>query len=864
MIFVEGGTFTMGCTPEQGNCYAGERPTHKVTLTDFFMGEFQVTQKLWRAVMDNDIRQQWMSNQIADRESNNGINASIEKINELKEKTGGVPIPPLKIAFDASAEGLIQASSKGGKKLPREYFNLFNVEKYSGVIPINGAGDNYPVYFLSYNNCELFCNRLNELLVGQLPEGYRFCMPTEAQWEYAARGGNLSKGYRFSGSHNLDEVAWFENNSHETTHEVGKKMKNELGIYDMSGNVWEWCRDRYSEKYYSKSSAINPKGPDIGNEFILRGGSWIGNEWCCRIASRHKDDPAVYAENYGFRLCLEPSPKLSGSGFFGYSGNFTTSRLSSGKNLTFKANNMEFEMVFVEGGTFAMGCSAEHNNIDFRHYICDNNEKPVHNVKLSNFYMGKFEVTQKLWQTVMGTTLIQQRDLANPDWELYGEGDNYPVYYVSYEGCVEFCNKLNKLLYTQLPEGYEFVLPTEAQWEYAARGGKKSRGYTYSGSNFINKVAWCEENCEKKMRETGRKFKNELGIFDMSGNVWEWCRDWFEENYYSYASATNPQGPLTGMQRVLRGGSWSFKPWHCRVSTRYFYEPTGRSASVGFRIALAPAKELFDLKSLKDAVNKLSARASSVNNRIFKVDDLYFEMVFVDGGTFTMGCTSNPNDCFENEEPTHSVTVSDFYIGKYQVTQQLWRKVMGSTLQQQRDLGNPEWELYGEGDDYPMYYINLWECEEFCFKLNDLLSKLLPEGYKFALPTEAQWEYAARGGKKSKGCIYSGGDIISKVAWFMENGNDKIQKIGMKKGNELGIYDMSGNVWEWCRDYFDGDYYYISPEYNPVGPEYGFQRALRGGSWRSTEQGCRVSCRYKSSPGDRASNCGLRLALVKE
>jgi len=791
------------------------------------MGEFQVTQKLWKAVMGTDIQQQFLMHAIEE----------IERLERLKKVGVNDPITTFIFA--------------GTEFTPKEY----------GEVMSFGVGDNCPMYLINYSNCELFCNRLNNLLSDQLPEGYKFRIPTEAQWEYAARGGKLSKSYRFSGSDNIDEVAWYNANSKGPT-EVGKKIQNELGIYDMSGNVWEWCRDKYSQTYYRNSQAINPKGPVKGGQYVLRGGTWDYGKWACRVAARFKADPATFTENYGFRLVLEPPPKLSGSGFFGYTGNFTSSRLSSGKNLTFKANDVDFEMVFVEGGTFAMGCDPKYNKYDFLSaYICDSIEQPSHRVKLSNYYMGKFEVTQKLWYAVMGTTAQQQRDLVNPNWEMRGEGDQYPMYYVSYEECEAFCEKLNRLLYHQLPEGYNFTLPTEAQWEYAARGGKKNKEYIYSGSNRINRVAWWENNSEKKVRKVGSKFENQLGIYDMSGNVWEWCRDWFESDYYTYGSTTNPQGPLSGTHRILRGGSWNLKAWHCRVTTRYYYEPVGRSANVGFRIALEPAKNLFDLKSLKDAIDKQS---SSANNRTFKISDLSFDMIFVKGGTFTMGCTSDPSDCFSNEEPIHSVTVSDFYVGKYQVTQQLWTNVMGTTVSQQRDLLDSTLMLHGEGNFHPMYYINHKECEEFCERLNQLLAKQLPEGYKFALPTEAQWEYAARGGRKSKGYTYSGDNNLKKVAWFEENSNEKAREVGMKKKNELGIYDMSGNLWEWCSDWFDSEYYSYSPSVDPTGPVYGYHRVMRGGSWRSIVQGCRVSCRAKNSPNERASNCGVRLVLVKE
>jgi len=531
MIFVEGGTFVMGCTPDQGSCYPGERPTHKVVVPDFFIGELQVTQKLWRAIMGTNVRQQWICRMFGD------LNPDFF------------------------------------------YEREFTPGDYAGILQLKGEGDHYPMYFINYSDCEFFCHRLNQFLSNQLPEGYRFRMPTEAQWEYAARGGKMSRGYRFSGSDRADEVGWYSANSKEKIHEVGKKIKNELGIYDMSGNVWEWCRDRYSEAYYSSSPSAHPKGPDKGMQYVLRGGSWDYGGWACRAAARHKNYPTARTENYGFRLALEPPAKLSASDFLGYTGKFTTSRPSSGKNLTFRVNDTKFEMAFVEGGTFTMGCTSDPND-------CFENEEPTHSVTLSDFYMGRFQVTQQLWNRVMGTTVSQQRNLLDSTLVLYGEGNDYPIYYVNHTECEAFCEKLNQLVSKQLPKGYKFSLPTEAQWEYAARGGRKSKGYTYSGDHNIWKVAWYEENSEDKTRKVGLKGRNELGIYDMSGNVWEWCSDWFDGSYYSYSPSTDPTGPGYGYHRVLRGGSWRSIEQGCRVSCRYKNLPNERASNCGLRLAL--------------------------------------------------------------------------------------------------------------------------------------------------------------------------------------------------------------------------------------------------------------------------------------
>lgn len=253
------------------------------------------------------------------------------------------------------------------------------------------------------------------------------------------------------------------------------------------------------------------------------------------------------------------------------------------KKLTFTANGVNFEMILVEGGTFILDDEYEY------YRVCNNNnnEKPTHNVTLTDYYIGKFEVTQKLWKAVMETNIQQQCEKAKKN-RLFGEGDDYPMYYIKYGECDEFCGKLNKLLSYQLPDGYKFRLPTEAQWEYAARGGKKSMGYTYSGSNDINDVAWSHENGILRACEVGLKDKNELGIYDMSGNILEWCYDYYDENYYNIGSDTNPKGPRNGSYRVWRGGSWNNGEQYCRISARSGFSPDTRMGFLGFRLSITP------------------------------------------------------------------------------------------------------------------------------------------------------------------------------------------------------------------------------------------------------------------------------------
>ena len=231
-------------------------------------------------------------------------------------------------------------------------------------------------------------------------------------------------------------------------------------------------------------------------------------------------------------------------------------------------DGISIEMVNVEGGTFMMGATKEMRDPN----VSLLNEEPVHQVTLTNdYYIGKYEVTQALWQAVMG---------SNPSKY---KGDNLPVEMVSWNDCQEFISKLNSLT------GRKFRLPTEAEWEYAARGGKKSRGYQYSGSNSISDVAWYSGNCGNisgiNTHPVGKKQANELGIYDMTGNVWEWCQDMY--GYYSFSAQKNPTGSTGGNKRVIRGGSWFNTRESCRTSDRADSSPDHHFEGLGLCLALS-------------------------------------------------------------------------------------------------------------------------------------------------------------------------------------------------------------------------------------------------------------------------------------
>ncbi|MCC5917868.1 MAG: SUMF1/EgtB/PvdO family nonheme iron enzyme, partial [Cryomorphaceae bacterium] len=254
MVFVEGGTFTMGCTREQNDdCSDDEKPAHKVSLDDFFIGKYEVTVAQFAAFIE-------ATGYITDADKDGGSWVWTGTKVEIQK-------------------GVNWRCDVNGKKRPQTEFD-------------------HPVIHVSWNDAMAFCEWMSEIT----DKKYR--LPTEAEWEYAARGGNRSRGFKYSGSNNMDDVAWYRDNSNTKTHTVGQKQPNELGLYDMSGNVWEWCSDWYSGSFYASSPISNPAGPPLGSRRVLRGGSWNGIATYCRVTIRISYIPYTRYDYNGFRVAL--------------------------------------------------------------------------------------------------------------------------------------------------------------------------------------------------------------------------------------------------------------------------------------------------------------------------------------------------------------------------------------------------------------------------------------------------------------------------------------------------------------------------------------------------------------------------------
>jgi formylglycine-generating enzyme required for sulfatase activity len=563
------------------------------------------------------------------------------------------------------------------------------------------------------------------------------------------------------------------------------------------------------------------------------------------------------------------------------------------------------DMVLIPGGIFLRGSPGQELGRAME-------EGPQREVIIPVFWIGKYPITQAQWKAVSAMGKIAQDLNPNPS---YQQGDHLPVENISWYDAMEFCARLSA------HTDQEYTLPSEAQWEYACRAGTITPFHfgetittdlaNYAGTEHQSKQGRSSSGFygsgpkgtyRQKTTDIGSFPPNAFGLYDMHGNVWEWCLDHWHDNYRNApGDGTAWISSDLSADRVLRGGSWVDGPAYCRAAFRFHHQPDYRLGLNGFRVVRLPPKPIVhaDMVRLiknhessdkKEAEQKVwvppqslvnaeptyphfSFEVVTVNHRGQIVDrqqssapyqtldlgqGVTLDMVLIPGGSFLMGSPNSEPDRDRREGPQHQVTLAGFWMGKYPVTQAQYQAIMGN---------NP---AKFKGDNRPVEQVSWNDAIEFCDRLSQKL------GQPYNLPSEAQWEYACRAGTTTP--FHFGETLTTDLANY--NGNDtygagpkgiyrdETSEVGSFPPNGFGLYDMHGNVWEWCLDRWHNSYQgapadgsaWISDENKLLGL---FSNIVcRGGSWDSFPRSCRCAYGFFSTPAFCNFYDGFRVVSV--
>ena len=830
MMCVEGGTFMMGAMEGDTQVYDNEKPAHEVTLTyNYYIAQTEVTQALWKAVMGNN--------------------------------------------------------------------------------PSTMIGDDLPVNNVLWEEADAFVKRLSQMT------GYTFHLPTEAEWEFAARGGKKSKGYLYAGSDDVDEVAWYANNSGGKTHAVGTKKPNELGIYDMSGNAWEWCSDWLAP--YSAEAQVNPIGPATGEYHVYHGGGWNHGQRYARSSHRRTTTEGYIKSVLGLRVAIREKiePEAVDLGLSVKWANFNIGAFDPTHYGDYFAWGETEPKETYSWATYKWcdGTSTnitKYNSTD-RKTILEPADDAAYVNWGGNWRMPSKEEVDELtqqcswiWTThnnVNGykVTGPNGNSIFLPAAGYKGGGPTYPAG----EDGLYWTNTIEKQHYS-----YLIVLHNDAPPTQAGRQGTRCFGFTirpvYDDRPTLTVIPTPEDakvsfHCSgyqwagnsitvDKGKDVLYQVTNvDAGYLSQGDSIYNLTKDsvlyvtlrpfsdgnWVKVDNSEY---TKQEGYYVSRNK---GAFASYSVWNYYVlpvlpgETYRVRSIAGQHAALWIAASTAPdaatntrptmisccinrgvAAYIADEVTIPDGakyliINSRNDKEMMVERKVpapclvVKVNDtLSINLMCVDGGTFMMG--SDAPDAQADEQPVHEVTLSDYYIGQTEVTQHLWKAVMGSG-------NNPS---ATKGNNLPVTDITWDEAQQFVERLSELT------GMRFRLPTEAEWEYAARGGQKSKGYTYAGSNDIDEVGWYNGNSSNKTHAVGQKQPNELGIYDMTGNVWEYCYDWHMP--YSAQAQTNPTGAATGEKHVLRGGCYHYDSKNCTNTTRHSYyTPDKGGASTGLRIVL---
>ncbi|MHC4557090.1 MAG: formylglycine-generating enzyme family protein [Planctomycetota bacterium] len=528
---------------------------------------------------------------------------------------------------------------------------------------------------------------------------------------------------------------------------------------------------------------------------------------------------------------------------------------------------VNFEFVRIPAGHFQMGSETG-----------DNDEQPIHQVRINeSFYMGKTEVTVRQFRAFAEATgykteaekgkwaanygwgfpIVPGRDL---NWRQpkFPQSEDNPAVCISFKDAVAFCRWLSK------ETGEHYRLPSEAEWEYACRAGSDG---DYVAN--LDETGWYRDNSSGKTHSVAKKKPNAWGLYDMHGNAWEWCLDVWHSSYRGAPTDVSPwltedYLPQIAIRHVLRGGAWCRLDFELSGTYRYRGTSDFRSDGTGFRIVRSATAMNEKLKISKPAYEHPNRQSVTDSKLTFNVDGIAFEFVRIPAGEFLMGSERD-----NEEKPIHRVQINySFDIGKTEVTVRQFRAFTEATGYQtdsekerwawtrtgERDW-DPErlicwWNLpFTQSEDDPITCISWYDAIEFCKWLSR------KTGIQIRLPSEAEWEYACRAGTNSD---FAGN--LDQMAWYRANSGHRTHPVGQKKPNARGLYDMHGNVWEWCLDMWHKNYEGAPTDGSAWTESKTFEPIMRGGSFINPQWWLRSANHMRNNPGNRFSyNQGFRL-----
>ena len=802
-------------------------------------------------------------------------------------------------------------------------------ETVMGSLPYNYTATDLPIARVTWNECQEFINQLNSLT------GLYFRFPTKDEWLYAAKGGQHQEEFLYSGSNNIDEVGWYKDNSPSGIQSVAQLKPNALGIYDMTGNVWEWVAKNAS-----------------GSCMYLGGSYAFSAESCLLSKALGYGNDSTHTGSIGLRLVLDTIQP------------FEPEYVDLGLSVKWANYNLGASTPTEVGDYYAWGEIEPKDSYTTANYQWCKGSAKTFTKYCTIDSMGYNGFTDGL------TTLQSQDDAAQMQ-----KGGHWRM-----PSDTEWNELLKNCTWTQAEQGgqigYIATSKINGNHIFIPVAGFRAGGNVileYIGAYWSSTLNEAKQSCAYGLYIN--KDENSVGRYSNSGREYGFLiRPVYDENYHAYTDlglsvmwatcnvgATKPEeygdyfawgetepqdiyswetykwcdgtsnyitkynaiDGLTTLQEeddaayINWGGNWRMPSrneltelhtlctweWTARngVNGHIVTGPNGNSIFIpaggsynqfnnenitigkqGWLLASnrASTQSAYELGTKPNGSYQAScSRCCGLNIRpvyrnnttnpvqpvkpdsckTLTINGVIVNMIYVEGGTFMMGATPEQGtDATNDEKPVHEVTLSDYYIGQTEVTQALWKAIMGTTISEHANqYGHESGPIAGEGDLYPMYKINTDDCQRFIDSLNNLT------GLHFRLPTEAEWEYAARGGKYSRGYKYPGGNNLDELAWYSNNSNNATHPVAKKQPNELGIYDMAGNVWERTSDWYG--IYSSDTQINPTGPTSGTQGVIRGGS-RASSYGatnCRVSARLAYTQTKRTF-IGLRLVLDKD